>query len=791
MISEKEKKLRLKAEAQANRLREKHREKEKNRAIEKQKETTAKIARWQQLIAISSANNTLLNEDSKDPEQYKEVLKLCTKGIPPNMRGTVWPLIIGNEITFTDAEYQDLRKKADALRVTAGLGTAFVSSTNSNIILDEEIDTVETGDTGDTSDTLHTAIDNNNKKVEDKRDDQINDEANSSRSLSPSPSLSPSLSASASSSASPSPIKNAISQNLSVKEEETLKMLLRNVSSNSLVSNGDNSGGNSGNGNVLCSDDDASEASDCEAGDEQYLYMESLTNESDPQSPGGSLIFKDVDLINEQLMREGMESESSTMKQPELELEAELVNEPPPPPTSSPRALAASVSPSTPTLGSPRGSSRGSPRARGLSLTHSTNIYDDNGRLLTENLSVEIDLSKAFAYDPEVPTPPRRKSSNKLHRKSLNDLVGRLSECSGSVGSMSGTGIGTGTGSGVGLGLGLGLALKPSQSLLDAHNNGNNKIDDDDNNNDDDSIVSLTTTTRSASNSSTSNNNNNRGTASLIKWDLPRTFPTLKFFHDGGSIQADLERILCAYTIYRPEVGYVQGMSFVAAMLLLYLDDSQAFSCLCNLLARKGTSDFFSLKKEKIERYVNCFDHFFHTSLPLLFKHMTDQGLSSEMFLLDWHLTIYAKALPLDVAARVWDCYLSGGELFSLKCALGILRLYAPKLCLLQTEELMSFLTHLPQDLLADQLLDSISQIKITSSKYKRYCDAYDRNYHKNDSSYNSSGNNSNGNGNGRGNGNSNRNVNSNGDGDDQRQSRRKKISAKVTESFSDNCSMM
>jgi hypothetical protein len=211
-----------------------------------------------------------------------------------------------------------------------------------------------------------------------------------------------------------------------------------------------------------------------------------------------------------------------------------------------------------------------------------------------------------------------------------------------------------------------------------------------------------------------------RHTALLIKWDLPRTFPTLKFFHDGGSIHADLERILCAYTLYRPDVGYVQGMSFVAAMLLLYLDDCAAFQCLANLLSRKGTCDFFSLQHRNVQRYVVCFDHFFQLKLPLLFAHMRQQDLSSEMFLMDWHLTLFAKALHFDAAARVWDCYLAGGELFFVRCALGILRLYAPMLCQMSLEALMAFLMHLPADLRAEDLMESVEQIKITDKQYDK-----------------------------------------------------------------------
>ena len=224
-------------------------------------------------------------------------------------------------------------------------------------------------------------------------------------------------------------------------------------------------------------------------------------------------------------------------------------------------------------------------------------------------------------------------------------------------------------------------------------------------------------------NSSNNNNNNNEEklcSAELIKWDLPRTLPTLKFFHDGGSLNSDLERVLCAYIIHSPEVGYVQGMSFVVAMLLLYLDDTEALSCFVNLLHRKGIGEFYHLKREALDAYVNCFDYFFEQSLPLLHHHMKREGVSSDMFLLDWHLTLFVKPLPLDAAARVWDVFLGADEMCGMRIALGILRLYAPELSTMNMENLMSFLTRLPDNLQADALLQSVEEIKIPYKKYDK-----------------------------------------------------------------------
>ncbi len=208
--------------------------------------------------------------------------------------------------------------------------------------------------------------------------------------------------------------------------------------------------------------------------------------------------------------------------------------------------------------------------------------------------------------------------------------------------------------------------------------------------------------------------------AELIKYDLPRTLPTLKFFHDGGSLNSDLERVLCAYIVHAPQVGYVQGMSFVVAMLLLYLDDSEALSCFVNLLKRRGIGEFYHLQKEALDAYVNCFDYFFEQSLPLLYHHLKREGLSSDMFLLDWHLTLFVKPLPLDCAARVWDIFLGADETYGLRIALGILRLFAPELSTMDLESLMSFLTRLPENLRADALLQSVEEIKIPYKKFEK-----------------------------------------------------------------------
>ena len=48
-----------------------------------------------------------------------------------------------------------------------------------------------------------------------------------------------------------------------------------------------------------------------------------------------------------------------------------------------------------------------------------------------------------------------------------------------------------------------------------------------------------------------------------------------------------------AYVCYRPDLGYVQGMSFIAAILLLNLEEAEAFIVFANLVNRPLLAAFY------------------------------------------------------------------------------------------------------------------------------------------------------------------------------------------------------
>ncbi|XP_048362011.1 TBC1 domain family member 12 isoform X2 [Sphaerodactylus townsendi] len=205
----------------------------------------------------------------------------------------------------------------------------------------------------------------------------------------------------------------------------------------------------------------------------------------------------------------------------------------------------------------------------------------------------------------------------------------------------------------------------------------------------------------------------------LIKLDISRTFPSLYIFQKGGPYHDLLHSVLGAYTCYRPDVGYVQGMSFIAAVLILNLEEPDAFIAFANLLNKPCQLAFFRVDHSMMLKYFAAFEVFFEENLPKLFHHFKTYNLTPDIYLIDWIFTLYSKSLPLDLACRVWDVFCRDGEEFLFRTGLGILRLYEDILLQMDFIHIAQFLTKLPEDITSEKLFACIASIQMQNSNKK------------------------------------------------------------------------
>lgn len=211
--------------------------------------------------------------------------------------------------------------------------------------------------------------------------------------------------------------------------------------------------------------------------------------------------------------------------------------------------------------------------------------------------------------------------------------------------------------------------------------------------------------------------NDQESSMDVIQLDISRTFPSLCIFQEGGPYSEVLHSLLAAYVCYRPDVGYVQGMSYIAAILILNMEEIDAFVCFANLLNRPLHVSAFTLNQIQMQAYYNAYNEIFNYNLPKLYNHFECSGLTPDLYLLDWIYTIFAKAMPLDIACRIWDLFLRDGDEFIFRTALGILHLNQELLMEMDFLHGAQFLTRLPDDLPVDQLFKSIQTISTSIGK--------------------------------------------------------------------------
>jgi len=201
----------------------------------------------------------------------------------------------------------------------------------------------------------------------------------------------------------------------------------------------------------------------------------------------------------------------------------------------------------------------------------------------------------------------------------------------------------------------------------------------------------------------------------MIELDLPRTYPSLSLFHKDGPYHSQLQEVLETYAFYRPDVGYVQGMSFVAGMFLFYLEPYEAFVCFSNLLNAHFFLSLYNMDIPQILRHMKLFNSLFLNNLPTLYFKFKNLGISAEQYLLDWYMAIFTKALPVQLVHRIWDCVLLEGEVFMHRAAVGILKACRNSLENGSFEFCVTFLRAIPQQS-EDAMWDSILSIKIPDS---------------------------------------------------------------------------
>lgn len=143
-----------------------------------------------------------------------------------------------------------------------------------------------------------------------------------------------------------------------------------------------------------------------------------------------------------------------------------------------------------------------------------------------------------------------------------------------------------------------------------------------------------------------------------IDLDVNRTYRDHIMFRERyGLKQQALFNILGAYSIYNSDIGYCQGMSQIAALLLMYFNEEDAFWALAILVAdnRYNMHGFFIPGFPKLIRYQEHHDKIMVKFLPKLKKHLDKNAVDTGIYTLKWFFQCFLDRVSILLTSSIFN----------------------------------------------------------------------------------------------------------------------------------------
>ncbi|KAI9644790.1 hypothetical protein NHQ30_006817 [Ciborinia camelliae] len=190
----------------------------------------------------------------------------------------------------------------------------------------------------------------------------------------------------------------------------------------------------------------------------------------------------------------------------------------------------------------------------------------------------------------------------------------------------------------------------------------------------------------------------------IIERDLNRTFPdNIKFKPDPPPVSEkrnsqpsikepetpmlqSLRRVLQAFSIYNPRIGYCQSLNFLAGLLLLFMDEEKSFWML-NIITRVYLPGTHEVNLEGANVDLGVLMTSIKESMPAIWAKIGgeldgtagDGRLSMRLPPITlcttaWFMSCFIGTLPIETTLRVWDSFFFEGSKTLFRIALAIFK---------------------------------------------------------------------------------------------------------------------
>ena len=161
----------------------------------------------------------------------------------------------------------------------------------------------------------------------------------------------------------------------------------------------------------------------------------------------------------------------------------------------------------------------------------------------------------------------------------------------------------------------------------------------------------------------------------IIK-DLDRTFPNCQLFKDKyGNGQRKLYKVLSNYSKYNTSTGYVQGMGFIVAVFLTYMDEESSFFMLHSFMKKYELEGFYLPGFPELKKTFYILLNLEKKFVPKIYELFKKEGMIPSMYSSEWFICLFSRNLEFNTLVRIFDVFLLEGYKVIYRFALAFLKI--------------------------------------------------------------------------------------------------------------------
>ena len=135
-------------------------------------------------------------------------------------------------------------------------------------------------------------------------------------------------------------------------------------------------------------------------------------------------------------------------------------------------------------------------------------------------------------------------------------------------------------------------------------------------------------------------------------------------------------------SIVEPDIGYCQSMSYMVAILLMYVDREDTFNIMTNILNKKPylMKNYYTPGMPELKKSIYVFLCMLYEKMPKLHFHMVNEFYCPNVYFPKWFMTLFSSKMPIVLTLRIWDIFFIEGLNVIYKIIVAIFKINKDKI---------------------------------------------------------------------------------------------------------------